>query len=67
MSKKSCTIRAIQLFFDNNVESPLFDGESDVPSTDVETVELSGQKISKIIARCSHRISILSVEHENGT
>ena len=42
---------AIQLIFDNNIESPLIDSKNSGASEDVSTVELQRKAVSKIVAR----------------
>ena len=63
---------AIQLVFDNGIESPLFDTKKSEAGSEVSNVELTmkeDQQLSKILCRCSEDNAIVAnliLEHTDG-
>lgn len=67
--KPGSCLTAIQLIFEDDIESPMFDTSPKDAGNEVSTIELTGAKISKIIcaAHISEYISNIRFEHEAGS
>ena len=69
MSGSSRSPGAIQLIFENDLKSPIFDSRSTRADKEFKTVDLTGQNVTKIKAHTDSESALgnFSLHHENGS